>query len=102
MNLDKEKQPLISIIIPVYNTAEYLERCLESVRKQDYADLEIICVNDGSTDRSGEILHEFVRRDGRIRLAEHGRNFGLQEAWRTGVQMASGDYIEFVDSDDNH
>lgn len=98
--MDAEKQPMLSIIIPVHNTAEYLDRCLESVLNQDYADFEIICVNDGSTDRSGEILHEYVRRDGRIRLAEHGRNFGLQEAWRTGVQMASGDYIEFVDSDD--
>ena len=98
--MDELVNPLVSIIIPVYNTASYLPRCLESVINQDYENLDIICVNDGSTDRSREILLEYAGRDPRIRLIEHEENLGLQEAWRTGVKNALGRYIEFIDSDD--
>ena len=90
----------ISLIIAVYNTSEYLAECLNSVIAQTYKNLEIICVNDGSTDNSADILQKYRLLDQRIRIIEHEKNIGLLEAWRTGAEYASGDYIQFVDSDD--
>lgn len=89
----------VSVIIPVYNTAEYLPECLESVLNQSLKELEIICVNDGSTDDSPRILDEYAMKDGRIRVI-HKENGGLVAARKTGVLAAKGPYVAFVDSDD--
>lgn len=88
-----------SVIIPVYNVEPYLAQCLDSVLAQDFADWEAICVNDGSTDGSGEILEQYAARDKRIRVITQP-NGGLSAARNTGLDHASGDYILFLDSDD--
>ncbi len=88
-----------SIIVPVYNVEAYLEQCLVSLRSQNYADFEIICVNDGSTDRSREILSEWETRFPQMRVIDR-ENGGLSAARNTGLEVAQGDYIVFVDSDD--
>jgi len=90
---------LISIIIPVYNTEKYLRRCVDSVIDQSYKNLEIILVNDGSTDTSPEICKEFASQDDRIKVV-HQENGGLSAARNTGVKHATGEYISFIDSDD--
>lgn len=89
----------ISVIIPVYNVQEYLRKCLDSVIGQTYDNLEILLVNDGSTDRSGEICDYYASRDSRIRVI-HQQNGGLASARNTGMDAAKGAYIGFVDSDD--
>lgn len=89
----------VSIIIPVYNVAEYLPRCLESCIRQTLYDIEIICVDDGSTDNSLEILRRYARMDSRISVI-HQQNKGLPGARNTGLAAAHGDYIMFLDSDD--
>lgn len=89
----------ISIIIPIYNVAPYLEQCLESVQKQTYSNLEVILVNDGSTDTSSQICHDFILRDSRFRYIEQV-NKGVSAARNIGLRKASGDYITFIDSDD--
>ena len=94
-----EKRPLLSIIVPVYNVAEHLPRCIESILKQTYAHLEIILVDDGSPDNSGKICDDYAQKDSRIKVV-HQENRGLSGARNTGLEMASGDYIGFVDSDD--
>ena len=88
-----------SIIIPVYNVESYLRDCLDSVLHQTFADWEAICVNDGSTDRSGEILEEYASRDQRFKVIAQP-NGGLSSARNTGMTKAQGDYLVFVDSDD--
>lgn len=90
---------MISIIIPVYNVEKYLERCVNSVLKQSYNDLEIILVDDGSTDNSGKICDRFKKKDDRI-IVIHQRNQGLSAARNIGITKANGEYIAFVDSDD--
>ena len=90
---------LISVIIPVYNVEQYVERCLNSVINQSYTNLEIILVDDGSTDRSGEICDQYALKDSRIKVI-HEENAGLGEARNRGLRIVSGDYICFVDSDD--
>ena len=90
---------LISVIIPVYNVEQYVESCLNSVIDQSYTNLEIILVDDGSTDRSGEICGQYALKDSRIKVI-HEENAGLGEARNRGLRIASGDYICFVDSDD--
>ena len=89
----------VSVIIPVYNVEKYLPKCLESVTAQTYANLEIICVNDGSPDNSSAILEEYAKKDGRIIIINQ-ENTGLSGARNTGIRAASGEYIVFVDSDD--
>lgn len=93
-------QPDISIIIPVYNVAPYLEECLRSVIHQTYDNIEIICVNDGSTDTSEEILQHFANEDKRIKIISKSKNEGLFLARKTGCEAATGKYILFLDSDD--
>ena len=93
------KHPLLSVIVPIYNVEDYLNECIESIIKQTYKDLEIILVDDGSTDKSGIICDEYVKKDGRICVI-HKTNKGLLEARLTGVEKAKGKYITFVDSDD--
>lgn len=89
----------VSVIIPIYNTAEYLPQCLESVMNQTLQDIEIICVNDGSTDDSPQILSEYALKDERIRIINKD-NGGLVAARKTGVLAVKGEYVAFVDSDD--
>lgn len=89
----------ISIIIPVYNIEKYLSRCIDSILAQEYKNLEIIAVDDGSKDTSGKILDEYAVRDGRIKVI-HKENGGVSTARLAGVKAATGDYIGFVDGDD--
>ena len=89
----------VSIIIPVYNVEQYLDRCLSSVLNQTYKDLEMILVNDGSTDKSGIICEEFVQIDKRAKVY-HQENRGLSEARNTGLKYMTGDFVMFLDSDD--
>lgn len=93
------KQPLISVILPIYNVAAYLSGCLESVINQTYANLEIILVNDGSTDNCPEICEVYAEKDNRIRVI-HKPNGGLSDARNAGMGVATGELISFVDSDD--
>ena len=93
------ERPLISVIVPVYNAENYLRRCLDSIIGQTYANLEIILVDDGSTDRSGAICEEYRGNDSRICLI-HQENKGLGEARNTGIDIATGSLLAFVDSDD--
>lgn len=90
---------IISVIIPVYNVLPYLQRCLDSVVNQTWRDLEIIIVDDGSTDGSSAFVDEYAKKDSRI-IVIHKENGGLMSAWTTGVRKSVGDYIGFVDSDD--
>ncbi len=90
---------LISIIIPVYNVGKYLGKCLDSVINQTYHNIEIICVNDGSTDNSYDILLEYAKKDNRIKVINQ-KNAGLSGARNTGISHANGEYIMFLDSDD--
>lgn len=89
----------VSIIIPVYNTEKYLEKCIKSVCNQTYQNLEIICVDDGSTDESGRILDRFAQVDKRIKVM-HKANEGVSAARNDGLRIATGEWIGFVDSDD--
>ena len=89
----------LSLIIPVYNIASYLPRCLDSIINQKYKNLEIIVVNDGSTDTSREVIDDYCNKDSRI-TAIHKENGGVSTARLAGVSAATGDYIGFVDGDD--
>ncbi len=89
----------ISIIIPVYNVEKYINKCINSVLEQTYKNLEIILVDDGSTDNSGNICDEFKKKDKRIKVI-HKINGGLSSARNAGIECATGNYIGFVDSDD--
>lgn len=91
---------IISIIIPVYNTSQWLESCLDSVTGQNMKEIEIICVDDGSTDNSSDILNRYAGQDTRIRILTHIANQGTLIARKTGIMAARGEYIMFVDSDD--
>ncbi len=90
---------LISVIIPVYNVRKYLDKCVKSVISQSFNQLDIILVDDGSTDGSGELCDRWAEREPRIRVV-HKENGGLSSARNAGMQMADGDYISFIDSDD--
>lgn len=93
------QKSLLSVIVPVYNTEIYLERCIDSIISQTYKNLEIILVDDGSTDRSGIICDEYKQKDERIRVV-HQKNAGPSAARNCGLDIARGKYIGFVDSDD--
>lgn len=90
----------ISVIIPVYNVEKYLPRCLDSVINQTYRNLEIICVNDCSTDNSLDVIKEYEKKDERIKLIIRKQNGGLSAARNTGLNNATGEYLYFLDSDD--
>lgn len=89
----------ISVIVPVYNVASYLPQCLESILNQDYEDLQVLLIDDGSTDDSGAICDRFAAQDSRIQVI-HQKNGGAAAAKNTGLRAASGKYLSFVDSDD--
>ena len=91
--------PLISVIVPVYNVEKYLEECLDSILTQTFKDIEIICIDDGSTDSSGKILDDYKEKDERI-IVVHDTNHGLGHVRNTGIDMARGKYVCFLDSDD--
>lgn len=91
--------PLISVIVPVYKVEKWLEKCLDSICKQTYSNLEIICVDDASPDRCGEILDAYAEQDARIKVI-HQKNMGLSGARNTGLEHATGEWITGVDSDD--
>ena len=91
--------PAVSVVIPVYNSEKYVEKCIQSVMAQTLPDLEIIIINDGSTDESGRILRELTQKDSRIVLLEQA-NQGVAAARNQGVEKATGKYITFVDGDD--
>lgn len=93
------KQPLISVIVPVYNSADFLEECLNSITLQTYTNLEIICINDGSTDNSSVIMKKFQEKDKRFIILEQ-KNLGASAARNLGIQNATGEFVSFVDSDD--
>lgn len=90
---------LISVIVPVYKVEDLLSRCVDSIARQSYQNLEIILVDDGSPDRCGEICDDYARRDSRIRVI-HKPNGGLSDARNAALDIASGAYLTFVDSDD--
>ena len=92
-------KPLISIIIPCYNIEPYIGRCLESVLKQTYENLEVVCVNDGSKDDTGKVLDEYAGKDTRIKVI-HKENAGVTAARFSGLDVAQGEGIGFVDGDD--
>lgn len=93
------KKELISIIVPFYNTEDYLSRCIDSILKQDYQFFELILINDGSTDKSGKICKEYIKKDSRVRYIEKD-NGGISESRNYGIKEAKGKYISFIDSDD--
>lgn len=90
---------LISLIIPIYNVEKYLDKCIETIINQTYSNIEIILVDDGSTDASGEISDIWKEKDKRIKVI-HKENGGLSSARNAGIDIAKGKYIGFIDSDD--
>ncbi len=93
------KEPLVSIIIPIYNVEKHLKKCLDSVLSQTYRNIEIILIDDGSTDNSGYIADEYSRHNDNISVI-HTNNGGLSRARNIGIKSASGQWISFIDSDD--
>ena len=91
--------PLVSIVVPVYNSANYLPECLNTIISNGYKEIEVICINDGSSDKSPEILEYFSKRDSRVKTY-HQKNSGLSVARNNGLTLANGKYILFIDSDD--
>ena len=92
--------PAISVVIPVYNTGHYLDRCLESVRSQSLKDMEILCIDDGSADDSPEILKHYAAMDPRIKVVTLRENHGVPYARNLAIDIACGEYIYYMDSDD--
>lgn len=90
---------MVSIIVPVYNTEKYLSRCIESILQQQYSDLELILIDDGTKDNAGKICDEYAQKDCRIKVL-HKDNQGLAMARKSGLELAKGEYVLFVDSDD--
>lgn len=90
---------MISIIVPVYNTENYLQDCIDSLVRQSYQDIEILLIDDGSTDNSLEVCREYAKKDSRVRVI-HKENSGVSDARNLGLDMAKGQYISFCDSDD--
>ncbi|MRH42701.1 glycosyltransferase [Aquibacillus halophilus] len=92
-------KPKISIIVPVYNIEQYLRKCLDSILAQTFTDFEVIIVNDGSTDSSGDICDEYAELDNRVRVI-HTYNGGLSSARNVGLKLSRGDFVGFIDGDD--
>lgn len=93
------KRNMISVIVPIYNIQEYLPQCIDSIINQTYTELEIILVDDGSTDSGGSICDEYALNDSRVKVI-HKKNGGLVSARKAGIRAAHGEYITFVDGDD--
>ena len=93
------RMPLLSVVVPIYNVAAYLEPCLDSIAAQTFGELEVLLVNDGSTDGSRDLAEDYTRRDERFKLIDRP-NGGLSAARNTGIERAGGEFLAFVDSDD--
>ena len=93
------KNPLVSIIVPVYNNEKYLRQCLDSITNQTFKDIEIILVDDGSTDNSASICEEYAKEDSRV-VFIHSENKGVSNARNIGIDKSKGKFIMFCDSDD--
>ncbi len=91
--------PKISVIVPVYNVEKYLRRCIDSILSQTFSDFELLLIDDGSKDKSGDICDEYVAKDVRIKVF-HKANAGVSSARNLGLDKAKGEFIFFVDSDD--
>ena len=91
--------PKISVIIPVYNAEKTLHRCIDSILAQTFSDFEVLLIDDGSKDKSGEICDEYARKDSRIKVC-HKENGGVSSARNMGLDNAKGEWITFVDADD--
>src|SRR5262245_43746025 len=92
--------PLLSFVIPVHGGQGYLRECLDSILRQTFTDLEVVAVDDASTDHCGEILDEYAARDPRVRVLHLPSNVGLGPARNLGLAQSTGEYVWFVDSDD--
>ena len=92
-------QPLISVIVPIYNVEDYLDRCVDSIINQTYKNLEIILVDDGSPDNCPKMCDDYAKIDNRIKVV-HKENGGLSDARNAGMKVATGEYVSFIDSDD--
>lgn len=99
MAMKNKHEQLISVIIPIYNAEEYLEECIDSVLKQSYTNIEIILINDGSTDRSGEICDNYLNRHANIKVY-HNENKGPAASRKHGIMVAQGELVSFLDADD--
>lgn len=95
-----KKNPVLSVIIPMYGMEKYIAKCLDSIISQSYKDLEIICVNDASPDKSRDIAEDYAQNDARIRIVDNKENLGLFRARVAGLEASTGDYVAFVDADD--
>ena len=96
----EQHNPRISIIVPAYNIENYIEQCLDSIVHQPFRDIEIICVEDCSTDNTLSVLEFFADKDTRIKVITHDKNKGLSAARNTGIDASAGTYILYLDSDD--
>jgi glycosyltransferase involved in cell wall biosynthesis len=96
------EKPIVSVVVPLYNTEKYIAECIGSVLEQTLRDLEVLVIDDGSRDRSTEIVEDIARRDRRVRLLRHpgGANLGVSRTRRLGIMEASGEYIAYLDADD--
>lgn len=99
VDIGKGEKKMLSIVVPVYMAEKYLPKCLDSILNQTYTDVEIVLINDGSSDRSPQICDEYARKDRRVRVI-HKQNAGVAVARNTGIEAANGEYVTFVDSDD--
>jgi len=104
LNISQNKEavrnyPLVSVIVPVYNVENYIEKCIESIIRQTYKNLEILLIDDGSTDKSSDLCEKYAERDSRIKIF-HKENGGLSDARNFGIEHAEGEYLTFIDSDD--
>ena len=100
VDYEKEKEPLVSIVVPFYNVELYIEQCLTSLIEQTYKNIEILCIDDCGQDNSVEIVKKYAKEDSRVKLIRHKKNKGLGGARNTGLKKANGEYILFIDSDD--
>ena len=90
----------LSVIVPMYNSEKYIERCINSIINQEMKDIEIILINDGSVDKTKNIVGKYVNKHKNIKLINKEKNEGLSAARNTGIKNATGEYIVFIDSDD--
>lgn len=94
-----ENKPMVSVIVPVYNVENFIERCLDSILEQEYRDFELLVIDDGSSDDSGTICDSYISKDSRVQVF-HKQNGGLSDARNYGIEHARGEYYTFIDSDD--